>query len=75
MRQAYQQQLAQAERQAERPLDDAQRNDIKKRVLDEFVNSEALVTRADELGYRVSDQELLDEMAQVPALQVDGKFD
>ena len=34
--------------------------DIKRHVLDEFVNSEALVTRADDLGYRVSDQELLD---------------
>ena len=44
-------------------------------MLDDYVNSEALVTRADELGYRVSDQELLEAMAQVPAFQVDGKFD
>ena len=48
---------------------------LKKRVLDEYVNTEALVTRADELGYRVSDQELLEDMAQVPAFQVNGKFD
>ena len=39
------------------------------------MSSEALVTRADDLGYRVSDQELLAAMAQVPAFQVDGKFD
>jgi peptidyl-prolyl cis-trans isomerase D len=75
VRQTYQQQLAQIERQSNAPLDDAMRNEIKQRVLDEYVNSEALVTRADDLGYRVSDSELLAEMAKVPALQTDGKFD
>jgi peptidyl-prolyl cis-trans isomerase D len=75
VRQTYQQQLAQMERQSSVPLDDAMRNVIKQRVLEEYVASEALVTRADELGYRVSDTELLAEMAKVPALQVDGKFD
>jgi len=75
VRQTYQQQLAQIERQSNAPLDEAMRNEIKQRVLDEYVNSEALVTRADELGYRVSDSELLAEMAKVPALQTDGKFD
>jgi peptidyl-prolyl cis-trans isomerase D len=75
VRQTYQQQLAQMERQSNVPLDDAMRNEIKRRVLDEYVNSEALVTRADDLGYRVSDRELLAEMSKVPAFQVDGKFD
>jgi peptidyl-prolyl cis-trans isomerase D len=75
VRQTYQQQLAQIERQSNAPLDEAMRNEIKQRVLDEYVNSAALVTRADELGYRVSDSELLAEMAKVPALQTDGKFD
>jgi peptidyl-prolyl cis-trans isomerase D len=75
VRQAYQQQLAQIERQSNVPLDDAMRNEIKHRVLEQYVASEALVTRADDLGYRVSDSELLAEMAKVPALQVDGKFD
>jgi peptidyl-prolyl cis-trans isomerase D len=75
VRQTYQQQLAQIERQSSAPLDDALRNEIKRRVLDEYVNSEALVTRADDLGYRVSDQELLAEMSKIPAFQVDGKFD
>jgi peptidyl-prolyl cis-trans isomerase D len=75
VRQTYQQQLAQVERQSNGPLDEAMRNEIKRRVLDEYVNSEALVTRADKLGYRVSDEELLAEMARVPAFQVDGKFD
>jgi len=75
VRQSYQQQLAQIERQSNAPLDDAMRNEIKRRVLDQYVNSEALVTRADDLGYRVSDQQLLEAMSQVPAFQVDGKFD
>src|SRR6202521_1642628 len=75
VRQTYQQQLAQIERQSSAPLDDAMRNKIKRRVLDEYVNSEALVTRADDLGYRVSDSELLAEMSKIPAFQVDGKFD
>lgn len=75
VRQTYQQQLAQAERSSNGTLDEATRNQIKKRVLDEYVRSEALVTRADALGYRVSDEELLDAMAQIPAFQVDGKFD
>ena len=75
VREAYQRQLAQAERQSNGSVDDAQRAAIKKRVLDDFVNGEALATRADQLGYRVSDRQVLDEMAQYPALQVDGKFD
>jgi peptidyl-prolyl cis-trans isomerase D len=75
VRQSYQQQLAQAERQSNGAVSDAQRNDIKLRVLDDYVNSEALVTRANKLGYRVTDQQLLQEMAQIPIFQVDGKFD
>src|ERR1700677_3882060 len=75
VRQSYQQQLAQAERQSNGSVSDAQRNDIKMRVLDDYMNSEALVTRADKLGYRVTDQQLLQAMAQIPLFQVDGKFD
>ena len=75
VRQAYQQELAQFERRSNAPLDDLQRNEIKRHVLDEYVNVEAVVTRADDLGYRVSDAELLKAMSQVPAFQVDGKFD
>jgi peptidyl-prolyl cis-trans isomerase D len=75
VRQSYQQQLAQAERQSNGSVSDAQRSDIKMRVLDDYVNSEALVTRADKLGYRVTDQQLLQAMAQIPLFQVDGKFD
>src|ERR1700722_834131 len=75
VRQSYQQKLAQAERQAAGSLSEAQRNDIKKQVLDDYVNSEALVTRADALGYRVSDADLLKAECQIPAFQVEGKCD
>lgn len=75
VRQAYQQQLAQFQRATNGAIDDNQRIAIKKRVLDDFVNNEALVTRIDALGYRVSDPDLLKSMAQIPVFQVGGKFD
>ncbi len=75
VREAYQRQLAQFERQTNGTIDDVTRNQIKRHVLDEYVSTEALVTRADDLGYRVSDEELLKAMSQIPAFQVDGKFD
>jgi peptidyl-prolyl cis-trans isomerase D len=75
VRQSYQQQLAQIERQANGSISEAQRGEIKKRVLDQYVNSEALLTRADALGYRVSDAEILQAECQVPVFQVEGKCD
>jgi peptidyl-prolyl cis-trans isomerase D len=75
VRQSYQQQLAQVERQTNGALSDVQRNAIKRRVLDQYVNSEALITRADDLGYRVSDAEVLQAECEIPAFQVDGKCD
>jgi peptidyl-prolyl cis-trans isomerase D len=75
VREAYQRELAQSERQMNGQVDDAQRSQLKRRVLDDFVSRAALVTRADDLGYRVSDPDILAAMAQIPAFQVDGKFD
>src|SRR6202521_2676848 len=71
VRQSYQQQLAQVERQTNGSISDAQRTEIKKRVLNDYVNSEALVTRADALGYRVSDADILQAECQIPVFQVD----
>jgi peptidyl-prolyl cis-trans isomerase D len=67
VRDAYQRELAQAETRMEGQLDDAVRNQIKRRVLEEAVSREALITRADDLGYRVSDPDILAAMAQIPA--------
>ena len=43
-------------------------------ILDDFIRRELLVQRAGELGYRVSDRELAEALAEIPALQVDGVF-
>src|ERR1700684_4612660 len=70
VRQAFQQQLAQYERQSNGQLSDAGRTDLNRRLLAEYVNSDALVSRTDALGYRVSDQQRLTEMSRIPQLQV-----
>ncbi|MFI4891078.1 MAG: SurA N-terminal domain-containing protein [Steroidobacterales bacterium] len=75
VREAYQRQLAQLVRGEGGQVDEVQRAALKQKVLDEFIGSEALISRAEELGYRVSDAELLKEMARIPAFQVAGKFD
>jgi peptidyl-prolyl cis-trans isomerase D len=75
VRERYQQQLAQFQKQLGMPLTDSMRSEIKKRVLEDAVANEALLNRTDDLGYRVSDKELIEAMSQVPAFQVDGKFD
>jgi len=75
VRQSYQQQLAQFERRANGAIDDQQRNLLKKQVLDQYIGSEALISRVEDFGYRVSDDDLIKAMAKIPAFQVDGKFD
>ncbi len=45
------------------------------RLLTDFIGRELLVQRANELGYRVSDRELVEALGRIEALQVDGKFD
>lgn len=45
-----------------------------KRLVEEFIQRELLVQRAHELGYRVSDHRMVDALAQIETLQVDGKF-
>jgi len=75
VRQSYQQALLQEQRRAGGALDDLQREAIKKEVLDEYVNSEAVLTHVNNLGYRVNRDDLMKAMAQIPAFQVNGKFD
>jgi len=40
-----------------------------------FVRREVLLQHAAKMGYRVSDQELVRRLSEIPSLQVDGKFD
>src|SRR5258706_14925486 len=73
VREAYQRQLAQFERQANGALDDVTRNQIKRHVLDEYVNSEAVVTLAHEPGYLVGDDEQPKAMSEVREVPATGK--
>jgi peptidyl-prolyl cis-trans isomerase D len=43
-------------------------------ILDDFVRRELLRQRAEELGYQIGDQKLVEMLNSIPALQVDGKF-
>ncbi len=75
VREAYQEQLAKLDRQANGSVDEAARAALKKQVIEGFVANEALITRVDSLGYRVSDADVLAAESQIPAFQVAGKFD
>jgi peptidyl-prolyl cis-trans isomerase D len=75
VRESYQRQLSQLMRADNGAVDEAQRAALKQKVLEDFVGGEALISRAQDLGYRVSDEELMKEMGRIPALQVAGKFD
>ncbi len=75
VRQNYQQELARIERSMPGPLSEAQRNEIKTRVLEDEVSIAALIDRLHDQGYRVSEADLIQAMSQIPAFQVDGKFD
>ena len=44
------------------------------RLLDDFIRRELLVQRAADAGVRVSDADLVEAIAAIPALQVDGRF-
>ena len=75
VRDAYQRQLAQLDRQANGNVDDAARAALKRKVLEQYVGQEALITRMHSLGYRVSSADVLAAESQIPAFQVGGKFD
>jgi peptidyl-prolyl cis-trans isomerase D len=47
----------------------------KRRILDAMIDQQLLLKANDDLGMRVSDQALRDAIANVPAFQLNGKFD
>ncbi len=75
VRESYQRQLSQLMRADNSAVDEAQRAALKQKVIEDFVGGEALISRTQDLGYRVSDEELMKQMGRIPALQVAGKFD
>jgi peptidyl-prolyl cis-trans isomerase D len=56
-------------------LPDAQRARFQEQLLDGFIRSTALIGRAQELGLRVTPEQLQRDFLSEPAFQVDGKFD
>jgi len=48
---------------------------VKKQALDRVINRRLMLAEADRLGFRMSDQELVDTIQSIPAFQRDGKFD
>ena len=55
-------------------LPDSLVKEERERLLTDFIRRELLIQRADEAGYRISDADLVDAIAAIPALQVDGRF-
>ncbi|MGO1297970.1 MAG: peptidylprolyl isomerase [Vibrio sp.] len=48
---------------------------FRKSVLDRMINDELIEQHAKELGLRVSDKQVRQQLLQIPAFQKDGKFD
>ena len=53
----------------------AQRELLQNRLLDSFIRNKVVFQHATELGYRVSDAQVLRAFQNEPAFQVEGKFD
>jgi peptidyl-prolyl cis-trans isomerase D len=55
-------------------LTDDLRRELRRNVLEQLVQEEALKQRVNEAGYRVSDERLTEFVRSVPAFQIDGEF-
>ena len=74
VRKAWQERQTQLQQQLKAELPAALVKGEQQKILEDFIAREVLVQRAHEMGYRVSDKDLADEIYAIPALQVDGKF-
>jgi peptidyl-prolyl cis-trans isomerase D len=48
---------------------------LKKQALDQLVSQRLILKEAEKLGFRVADEELVDQIARTPAFQANGAFD
>jgi peptidyl-prolyl cis-trans isomerase D len=48
---------------------------LKKQALDQLVSQRLMLKEAEKLGFRVADEELIDEITRTPAFQSNGTFD
>ena len=75
VRRAWQQRQAELQQAARDELPPAVVAAEQKKLIDEFVSRTILVQHAHDMGYRVGDAALAQEIQSIPALQVDGRFD
>ena len=74
VRRAWQERQTQLQQATRSELPDELVKSEQQRVLSEFITRELLVQRATRLGYSVTDKDIVDALARIEALQVDGKF-
>jgi peptidyl-prolyl cis-trans isomerase D len=75
-RQAWAQQQAQfSQRLGGAELPDAFKQQLQNELLEEMVRAVALSAHAKELGYRVTEEQIHKALREVPAFQIDGKYD
>lgn len=74
MTRAWQQRQSQLQQMLRGELPEDMVKAQQKNIMDEFVRRTLLNQRASELGYRVSDAALAEQIVSFPELQVDGKF-
>ncbi|MGH8175648.1 MAG: SurA N-terminal domain-containing protein [Steroidobacter sp.] len=74
VRRAWQQQQSQLQQMLRDELPDEMVKSQQAMLLDRFVRQTLLTQRAEEFGYRVSDEALARRVMEFPQFQVDGKF-
>jgi len=74
VRRAYQNQMAQYQQQLRKDVPVEMRAMVQENVLEAFVRNEVLTQHSTNLGYRVSDAQVLKSYEDIPQFQIDGKF-
>ncbi|HKE44066.1 MAG TPA: peptidyl-prolyl cis-trans isomerase [Steroidobacteraceae bacterium] len=74
VRRAYQNQMAQYQQQLRKDVPPEMRAMVQENVLEAFIRNEILTQHSTNLGYRVSDAQVMKAYEEVPQFQVDGKF-
>jgi peptidyl-prolyl cis-trans isomerase D len=74
VRQAWQQQASQWQQRYGSDIPDPIKARMEDQLLETFVRTALMTQRAHDLGYRVSDSQLLEAVHEEPAFQLDGKY-
>lgn len=74
VRRAWQQRQSQLQQMLRNELPPEMAKAQQKALLDQYVQQTLLTQRANDLGYKVSDQALAKRVMEIPQFQVDGKF-